>query len=496
MKRNYLFSFLILSALFLTTCEKKDEPVNDPNPPVIYLASDNISTAPDHIFWIKATLSDDVGLKKVNLLKSDWYLDKDINLSDSIRKEYSLLYKFPTPSDAAGEEHTLMISVEDLGGNITTSEVPILFNKDIQAPEIKITSPTEGVNPIPGDKMRFFIEVLDNTGIDSFAVNATELGIDTLIVFDPVNPRYIFVKDYIIPELISDGTYFINVLANDSTGNETVQIISIVVGTVAVGEVYCVGGASWSGWDTPDNPMLMRQDPENEGWYEIITYSFGIQDYNGVKFLGQRAWGPLNWGLDPNDESQMIDDEGSEKIILEEEGYHKVRFSPDELAYSTEFVGASTAVLSEMYLLGSGITGMDNAWLDPGTALPMTQDPDNPYIFTATVEFTDIGVDDWGANFVFTANKNDINEFSLGFRYFPYETLDPEWLDWYGYVVGDLSLNLDPVTQDELANISDFPPSDGYWNGVPYIAWYMQAGTYNIVLDYHIRHASVTKVSE
>jgi hypothetical protein len=286
------------------------------------------------------------------------------------------------------------------------------------------------------------------------------------------------------------------VLATDSTSNRRIQIISIVVGEVAVGEVYSVGGATWSGWDTPDNPMLMRQDQDNPGWYEIVTYSFGIQDYNGVKFVGQRAWGPLNWGLDPDNPSEMINDEGSLKIILDQEGYHKVRFSPDELAYSTEFVGADTPVRSEMYILGSGMVGMDNAWLDPSKAFPMTQDPDNPYIYTATLEFTDIGVDDWGANFIFIGNKDNLSDFSLGFRYFPKETRDPEWLDWYGYVIGDLSLNLDPVTEDELANISDFPPSDGYWNGVPYIAYYMQAGTYNIKLDYHIRHASVTKVSE
>jgi hypothetical protein len=149
-----------------------------------------------------------------------------------------------------------------------------------------------------------------------------------------------------------------------------------------------------------------------------------------------------------------------------------------------------------MYILGSGIVGMDNAYLDPSGALPMTQDPDNPYIFTATVEFTEIGVDDWGASFIFIGNKDDLSEFSLGFWYYPNDARDPDWLDWYGYVVGDLSLNLDHLTEDQLANISDFPPSDGYWNGVPYVAYYMQPGFYDIKLDYHIRHASITKFSE
>lgn len=296
--------------------------------------------------------------------------------------------------------------------------------------------------------------------------------------------------------MIADGTYFINLLATDSTSNASLQILSITIGEVQANEVYCVGGATWSGWDNPVNPMLMRHDEENPGWYELTTYSFGIQDYNGVKFLGQRAWGPNNWGLESVGSDVMINDEGSEKIVLEEEGYHKVRFSPDELAYETEFVGAETPVLSEMYLLGSGIVGMDNAFLDPSRALPMTQDSENPYIYTIDVEFTDIGVDDWGAVFFFIGNSSNVSEFSLGFRYFPEESLDPDWIGWYGYVVGDLSLNLDPLTEDEIANISDFPPADGVWNGVPYIAYYLQPGTYSIKLDYHIRHASVTKISE
>jgi hypothetical protein len=496
MKRTLLFYASILTGLLLWQCEPKDDPIDDPDAPVISLITTMISTAPGHEFWIEASITDDVGLKSVNLLKQDWFLDKDITLSDSIRKEYQLLYRFLTPADSEENDHSLLITVEDLGGNITSKEVPISLDKDIEPPVFKISSPQDGSNLFAGEKLKMFIEATDNSGIDSFAISAPELEIDTLVVFDPVNPRYIFVKDYIIPDPIPDGNYFISVVASDSTANKRVEIISIIVGKPSVGEVYCVGGATWSGWDTPDNPMLMRHDDENEGWYELICHSFGEQDQNGVKFVGQRAWGPLNWGLDPDNPSQMIMDEGSLKIILEEEGYHKVRFSPGEMAYSTEFVGAETPVRSEMYLLGSGIVGMDNAYLDPSGALPMTQDPENPYIYTAIVEFTDIGVDDWGASFIFIGNKDDVSEFNLGFWYYPGDVLDPDWLDYYGYVKGDLSLNLDPLTTEQLPNISDFPPSNGNWNGVPYIAYYMQAGTYLIKLDYHIGHASVTKVSK
>jgi len=136
MKRPFLFSFIILSALFLCRCGPDDtvispnEPVPDPDDPGINMITKNISTAPGHYFWVRATITDDVGLKKVNLLKLDWYLDKDIILSDSTRTEYNLLYKFMTPEDAVDDNHTLLLSVEDAEGNITTRELPILFSKD------------------------------------------------------------------------------------------------------------------------------------------------------------------------------------------------------------------------------------------------------------------------------------------------------------------------------------------------------------------------------
>ena len=105
MKRTLLFYASILTGLFLWQCEPKDEPIDDPDAPLIHLITTTISTAPGHAFWIKATITDDVGLKRVNLLKQDWFLDKDIMLTDSTRKEYQLLYRFLTPAGAEEDDH-------------------------------------------------------------------------------------------------------------------------------------------------------------------------------------------------------------------------------------------------------------------------------------------------------------------------------------------------------------------------------------------------------
>ena len=283
---------------------------------------------------------------------------------------------------------------------------------------------------------------------------------------------------------MSVGSYFVNVEARDSTGNIAKEVISLSVG--GINTVYCVGGASFGGWQA-DNPMPMLADEENSGWFEIVTYSWGIEDYNGVKFIGQKSWGPLNWGLDLSDPSKMVNAENSEKIVLGDAGYYRVRFNPGALEYTVEKEEASTPLRDEMYILGEGITGMFESWGNPSGALAMTQDPDNPYIYTLSAEFSDVGPSDYGANFIFIGDRSDVEAFHLGFRNIPEEVYDPEWgYDYPGFVMGDISMDLDPLTESELASF------DAHWDVVPYVAYYMQPGTYTIKMDYHIGHASIT----
>lgn len=497
MKKRIPLIFLAFLSLMFIRCEKEDPMVNDPNSPTINLITSKISTAPEDVFWVKAILADDIGLKRVNLSKTDWYLDKDIMLNDSVLTEYQLLYKFKTPAGTEGGSHVLSVTVEDVGGNTTSVDIPVTLDKDVVSPEIIVTTPENGSRIMADDKISFFIEVTDNTGVDTVTIEAPVFGLDTTIVFDPVNSRYIFMDDFWVPNPISDGEYYITISATDSTGNYSEEVVALVAGEVKADVVYIVGGATWSGWNDPsaNNLMIMSPDVENEGWYEIITYSYGTADYNGVKFLGQQGWGPNNWGLDPSDPSKMINSDGSDKILLEEEGYWKVRFNPTLLEYSIEKVDPAITAPSEMYILGSGMVGMDVAWTNPSGAIAMTQDATYPFIYTATVEFTATGSDDWGVTFIFIGDNTDPSVFNLGFNYYPDYAIDPAWTDYPGYVVGDLSLNLDPLTTDQLSGISTWPP-DGNWNGVPYLAWYEQAGTYEIKLDSYAQHASITKISE
>jgi len=217
--RKILICLLLVLAVFMLPNCNPEEQVVDPTAPLIDLITENISTAPGVQFVIEALLSDDIGIKAVQLEKADWFLDKLIDLSDSTRKDYRLSYKFLTPVNAELIPHTLTISVEDLGGNITSEEVTLTMDRDVTPPLISITKPESGSLIEGGDVLKFFIEVTDDSGIDTFRLSSAEFLIDTLVVFNPVNQRYIFVGNYDLPGELPEGGYFVNVEARDSTGN-------------------------------------------------------------------------------------------------------------------------------------------------------------------------------------------------------------------------------------------------------------------------------------
>jgi hypothetical protein len=225
--KKYLIITILLS-IGMVMC-KKDDVVNDPTPPSISLKRSVISTAPKDLFWMEAEVTDDVGLKNINLLYSDWHLDRTIDLTDSSRTSYDLLYQFRVPTEAGDGPHTILVTAEDVGGNRTSQELTVKLNKDISAPEFVKIQPANGTPVKSGDPLNFFIEVIDDRGIDTFSIKAPDFGIDTIRVFDPANPRYIYVNNTMVDDSMKVGTYYVTMQASDTTGNKTSELLMINV---------------------------------------------------------------------------------------------------------------------------------------------------------------------------------------------------------------------------------------------------------------------------
>jgi hypothetical protein len=455
MKKFLVYSVIL--CVSLTMCNKDE--VNDPDAPSIVLNTPVISTASGDLFWIRANITDDVGLKSINLLYSDWHLDKTIDLSDTTWKSYDLIYQFLTPEEEEDVgPHKILVTAEDVGGNQTSAEITVRLDKDFLSPVFVQTKPTDGTPVKGGDTLRFLFEVTDERGIDTFILKAPDFGIDTIIAFDPGNPQYTYINNIAISEEMAIGTYYINVEASDTSDNKTSKLLSIKV-IESIDNVYLVGGASFNGWNE-GNPTPMRKDATDDDWFEITTYSQGTVDNNGVKFLGQKGWTPFNWGLDPSNSSKIINSESSEKIILAEAGYYKVRFNPTTLEYSVEKEVASTEIKSEMYVMGSGYTGYDLNW-DPSQGIAMTRDLTNHYVFTIELVFSE------AVDLKFLGQTDGWGPFDCGW----------EWAE-RPTEFGDISRDLE--VGDGTADLK--------FVGLP--------GLYLIKMDYHILHGSVTKISD
>jgi len=449
--------YLVILSMSLTMC-KKDE-INDPDAPSVDLITPVIATAKGDVFWIRATVTDDVGLKSINLLYSDWHLDKTIDLRDTTWKSYDLIYQFLTPEDEEDVgPHKILVTAEDVGGNQTVKEITVRLDKDFLSPVFVQLKPTDGTPVKRGDILNFLFEVTDNRGIDTFLLSAPDFGIDTIVAFDPGITQYTYLNDIPISEDMALGTYYITVEASDTSDNKTSKLLSVKV-IESIDNVYLVGGASFNGWNE-GNPMPMGKDALDDDWFEITTYSRGTEDNNGIKFLGQKGWTPFNWGLDPSNSDQIINSESSEKIILADEGYYKVRFNPTTLEYSVEKEVADTEIKSEMYVMGSGYVGYDLNW-DPSQGIAMTRDLTNHYVFTIELDFGE------ATDLKFLGQTDGWGPFDCGWA----------WAERPSEF-GDMSRDLE--VGDGTADLK--------FVGMP--------GLYLIKMDYHILQGSVTKISD
>ena len=456
LQKSMVFLFLAVILSFMA-CEKEDT-ISDGTGPEFSELATHISTAPGREIHFTGTLSDNKGIASINLKYASWYLDKTIRF-DSTRKSYHLDYKFLVPEDAEDKAHQVQITVTDLGDNQNSKQVEVTMDLDVTFPEITVSSPASGTSFYRGDQMNLDVSFSDNRGLDSVWVLVPSLNVTHEQALSSKPADHSYTQSVTIPDDMEYGTYPLTIKAADTTGNITTKEMTFQVAEKGqIDVVYAVGGATWYDWNV-ERATPMEQDPDNPDWFELTTYSGGGED--GIKFVGQLGWAPNNWGLvDNSDPSQgMINSDNSQKILLPEQGYYKVRFNPYDLEYSVEKVTPDIDTRSNMYLMGKGFVGYDLNW-SPADAIPMTQSSENPYVFTKEIEFSD----DVDLKFI---GQTD--------GWSPYDC---------GFVEGGQVEA--PVLHRNLV----------VGGGTADLKFDNQAGTYLIKMDYYLLRASVTQVQQ
>lgn len=381
-----VFLSTVLFSLFVFTACNDDDEINDSSNPTFLVFTKTISSAPGLEFVFEGTITDDSGIANVNINYDKWYVDKDITFGAS-PKEYNLKYKFLIPIDAqANTSHTVIVSVTDVAGNITTQDVTINLDYDITNPTVSFVSPISGSSNVVGDTVELNIDFSDDKALDSIIVFNEYLNYEVKLKMTDNTLAFNFSDSIDIPLTGVTGAVEFTAIGIDKTGNQTTSFSSILVGEKdEIYNMYAVGGSTWYEWD-PTKGTQMWKNPDNEDWFVIeFFYTMG----NGIKFTGQLNWEPDNWGTDPNDNSKIINSQDSGTIEFPEEGYYHVEFNPYTLVYTSEQMEINVDVKENMYLMGSGFVGSDLDW-SLADAIPMDKDvKGNPYVFTSLVEFSD-----------------------------------------------------------------------------------------------------------
>lgn len=450
---NRLFFYLLVLTFINISCDSDDDISDILNPEVSGFMS-NISTAPGVEFKFEGKITDNEGIASVNIYYSDWFIDKVIVFNE-IPKEYTLNYKFLVPEDAIpNTSHTIKVGITDVGGNTITIDVLVTLDLDVTNPELVFTQPLAGSNLNNGDLMSIIVDVTDDFGLASLQIKSEALGLDEMANVTGGETTFNYTGEIEIPEGI-EGAIMIEAIATDEGGNTSTATTTVLIGSSAqYTDMYLVGGSVWWEWD-PSKATKMWQDPNDENWFVCEFYYWTGYD---VKFIGQLGWEPNNWGLDPNDNTQMINAQDSETIGFPDgDGYYRIKFNPYSLEYSYEKMTVDVAERDNMYLMGKGFVGYGLDW-NPADAIPMQKDGwgwGNPYMFVIEIEFSD------SVDLKFIGQNDGWGPYDCGFE-----------------VGGEMTLPLNYVK-----NACGDGTADVKFNG--------QAGWYWIVYDYFLQRTTI-----
>lgn len=402
--RKY-FNMLLLSLFLLSSCEKDDDFIDvDGLPPGLLTETEKIATEPGREFIIKAKITDNDGLRSVNLKNSDFHLNKTIDLTlDGIVHEYDLNYKFKVPADIKGDQFPLEITVTDLGGRTSTSTVIVSMDGDFDAPVFTV-SPDQEITVLlkPSTRLNVKFNVEDNKALDVVKVSIPELNYEKEVRVE--GKSLSFIEGINLPAAVA--AYTLQLKATDKAGLSTEKQSIIRVSEMPdFPKMYLsdVNDAALLNSDVFGRPMLIERTAPFTYRARYYAEKAGVE----LRFLPQKTdFAPIAFGIDPENSKVLTDDpEISKPIVLGSKGYYEITFNVKSgeyhvgtytpadkpLAIGTPMLLDPTrpgegSIPLQIGLVGAGLPDAGN-W-NPAEPLILTQDSENKFLFTAEMNLT------------------------------------------------------------------------------------------------------------
>jgi len=149
----------------------------DKTPPTVALSAPASGAPVSGAVTVSATAADNVGVARV-----EFYRDSTTLLGTDTTSPYSTSWD---STMAAAGSHTLKAIAYDAAGNSTTSSSRSVTVKDVTAPTVAISAPTNGANVSVGSTVNIAANVSDATGVTKvlFYVNNALTCTDTASPF-------------------------------------------------------------------------------------------------------------------------------------------------------------------------------------------------------------------------------------------------------------------------------------------------------------------------
>ena len=392
----------------LVSCSDDDDGYSDVDglPPTIELTTSSIQAEAGREFVIKGKITDKDGLASIQLVNTDLYLDKTINLKkDTIITDFELDYKFLPEADfKETDKFELKVIVTDLGGRVTEKIITITMDGDFTAPKIT-THPEAEITLLLTDNVEFELKVAmeDDKELSKVSLSIPGLNYNkefTTFAGDKKSLEYNEVLQFPSDEAI----YYLTTTVIDTAGFVTTSASQITVTRVAdFARMYLVDVETVAELTNSVMGVPMLVD-------RTAPYTYRARYYNEktgtkVRFMPQKKdFKPVCFGIDPaNQDSLIYDPDTSLPIVLNNKGYYEINFNVKDGSYKVEqytptdeyvpigsdydLDGSGQYIIPiEIGLVGKGFPNGEGTL--PSKLIPLNQHTDNKYIFSVELNFT------------------------------------------------------------------------------------------------------------
>jgi hypothetical protein len=399
MRTNWLWLvLLVMLSVTLPGCDKSDSILSS-NGPVLKLSSTELHWVANKALYVQGGVTaTDVGLKSIRIKIDDWFLDKTISFDDSIVKSYALNYKFLVPSDAdVSKTYVITVTVTDRAGKTAESTVNVSLDGDFTNPVMNI-APDATLTLVVAPKTETFkasFTVSDNKELSYLLIKSGEpLNISDSIPLTGTSATV--VKDYTLPNTLTSYTF--NYTLVDKAGNKVTSSTILTISEMPdFDKMYLadVKTATELNSDLFGVPMVI----EHTAAYTYTADYYSPAANTEVRFIPQKTdFQPNCFGLDPNDNTTIIDDPDASPIVLPEVGYYKIiiniktgtysytKYTPTDVTpNSMTYDLSGTATPVQIGLIGTGFADHTDQNWSPSTAILLTQSTQNPYQYSVDV---------------------------------------------------------------------------------------------------------------